>query len=235
MLRRAKQARAAPRMPAGIDPPASPREQWMFRAVVSDNRQRPGRAPYMREHRAVMSSRVSLAVAAALLLLAACEREERQSRPRVAPTAEAGGRVAESAFVMGPGAQVWRNPQDRDYEHNAYLLAEGKSLFERFNCTGCHFNGGGGIGPALMDDHWLYGSSIEEIAASIREGRPNGMPSFRDHVPDYEIWQLAGYVRSMAGNLSKAAAPSRNDDIQSRPAESRMRPPPPVTTSVPRP
>ena len=48
------------------------------------------------------------------------------------------------------------------------------------------------------------------------------MPSFRGKVPDDQIWQLAAYVRSMSGNVPKAAAPGRNDDMHPRPAENRM-------------
>src|SRR3712207_8677085 len=42
---------------------------------------------------------------------------------------------------------------------------------------------------------------------TIREGRPNGMPSFRGRVPDNQIWELAAYVRSMGRYVSKDAAP----------------------------
>jgi cytochrome c oxidase cbb3-type subunit 3 len=54
------------------------------------------------------------------------------------------------------------------------------------------------MGPPLMDNVWIYGDSIENIAATIREGRPNGMPSFRGFLPDEQIWQLAAYVRSLS-------------------------------------
>ena len=67
-------------------------------------------------------------------------------------------------------------------------------LYHKFNCVGCHFDGGGGIGPALIDDEWIYGSSIDHIAATIRQGRPNGMPSFHAVLKDEEIWQLAAYI-----------------------------------------
>lgn len=101
------------------------------------------------------------------------------------------------------------------------------------NCNGCHFNGGGGIGPALMDDEWIYGSRIENIVQTIKEGRPNGMPSFRGKIPDDQIWQIAAYVRSMAGLVRKDAAPSRKDDISARPAENRTPPTPPAGGATP--
>jgi cytochrome c oxidase cbb3-type subunit 3 len=42
-----------------------------------------------------------------------------------------------------------------------------------------------------MDEKWIYGDAIENIVATIREGRPNGMPSFRGRIPDDQIWQIA--------------------------------------------
>ena len=72
----------------------------------------------------------------------------------------------------------------RDYENNAFHISRGQRLFRWFNCNGCHANGGGGMGPALMDDEWRYGGSIEQIYATIIEGRPNGMPSFRGKITD---------------------------------------------------
>ena len=30
---------------------------------------------------------------------------------------------------------------------NAFSIAEGQKLFNWFNCSGCHSNGGGGMGP----------------------------------------------------------------------------------------
>src|SRR5207237_1157293 len=60
------------------------------------------------------------------------------------------------------------------YEGNAYAIAEGQRLYEQYNCSGCHFHGGGGIGPALMDNEWIYGSSPANIYTSLAEGRPNG-------------------------------------------------------------
>ncbi len=92
-------------------------------------------------------------------------------------------------------------------------MSQGKQLFEWFNCSGCHAQGGGSIGPALMDDKWIYGGAAENIYATIVEGRPNGMPSFRGRIPPQQVWQLVAYVRSMSGQVSKDAAPSRSDHL----------------------
>jgi cytochrome c oxidase cbb3-type subunit 3 len=81
------------------------------------------------------------------------------------------------------------------------------------NCVGCHAHGGGGMGPALMDDKWRYGGRIDQIAATITEGRPNGMPAWRGRLTDDQIWKLAAYVRSLSGQLSKDAVSSRGDEM----------------------
>jgi cytochrome c oxidase cbb3-type subunit 3 len=174
-----------------------------------------------------------LLLLSAALLVATCRREERNyDSPRAESSAEA--IVALAPFSPGGNPpQTAANPKGPELEQNAYALSQGKRLFQWFNCSGCHGNGGGGSGPALIDDKWIYGSSIDNIVATIREGRPNGMPSFRGRIPDDEIWQIAAYVRSMGRFVPKDAAPSRNDGMQSRPAENRLPPAEPRPVGVP--
>jgi len=97
-------------------------------------------------------------------------------------------------------------PEAAEFDGNPEQIAAGHQLYAAFNCVGCHFNGGGGMGPALMDDQWIYGSSMENIASSIREGRPRGMPSFRAMVTGDQVWQLSAYVRSMSDLAKKSKA-----------------------------
>ena len=164
----------------------------------------------------------------ATLTLAACQREERNYRSDPAAT-ESEEKVALVPLFPGPSTPTSSiSGKGKEFEANAYHLSQGKTLYAWFNCNGCHSNGGGGSGPALMDDRWIYGGQIENIVQTIREGRPNGMPSFRGKVPDDQIWQLAAYVRSMSGQVSSAAAPARNDDMHPGPAENRTSGGPPV-------
>jgi cytochrome c oxidase cbb3-type subunit 3 len=147
---------------------------------------------------------------------AACQRETRGFR-EIPPAAMASD-VAVSD--LHPGGGYPPEPAKSPYELNAYALSEGKRLFSAYNCSGCHANGGGGMGPALIDDQWSYGHEADQIYRSILEGRPNGMPSFRGKIPDYQIWQLAAYVRSMSGLAPKDASPNRSDHMSGKPAES---------------
>ena len=114
-----------------------------------------------------------------------------------------------------------------EYQDNAYSLAEGKRLYYAFNCNGCHGDGGGGIGPPLMDEDWLYGAEPKQVFETVHDGRPNGMPPFGGKVPDKEIWRLVAYVRSLSGLARSDAAPARWDHMQAAPAEAdRERRPP---------
>ena len=148
---------------------------------------------------------------------AACQREQRQfSQP---PSTFKSYDITMSEIHPGtPGTQQpVQNPSDQ----RAFDTNEGKRLFTQYNCSGCHFNGGGGIGPPLMDAVWIYGDSPQNIYSTIVEGRPNGMPSFRQKIPDSQIQQIVAYVRSMSGQLRKDVAPTRNDSMNARRSEQR--------------
>lgn len=150
------------------------------------------------------------AIVLAALLIAACEREQRRFR-EAAPAATSADVVRQSD--LQPGEPQPETSAEGPYAGNAWAVSEGKRLYEWFNCVGCHSHGGGGIGPALMDDKWIYGSSAPNIFNTIVEGRPNGMPSFRARLTNQQVWQLVAYVRSMSGQLPKDISPGRDDDM----------------------
>jgi cytochrome c oxidase cbb3-type subunit III len=176
-----------------------------------------------------MTRRASLLLLVLGVAIVACEREDRSYRPTPVAS-ETREQIAVSTLAPGPEPPaIYTSGKGREFENNAYHLSQGKRLFTWFNCVGCHGNGGGGMGPPLIDDTWLYGGAIENIVATIREGRPNGMPSFRGKVPDDQIWELAAYVRSMSGNVPKDVAPARNDHMHPHPSENRTPTSPPVS------
>ena len=160
-------------------------------------------------------SRASLLIlGGAALLLSACDREERHSRSKpIGETVPAG----ESPDTIWPGGTQPQplDPRAKLYDNNSPAISEGQFLYTQMNCVGCHSHGGGGMGPALMDDEWRYGGRIDQIATSIAEGRPNGMPSWRSKLTDDQIWKLAAYVRSMSGQPSKDSVSSRTEGMSS--------------------
>jgi cytochrome c oxidase cbb3-type subunit 3 len=166
-----------------------------------------------------------------LALLAGCERETRPLSPPPGASQLPGG-ASPGQHDAGPAGRVSGTaaplpPMKNRYEELAYAVAQGKRLYRAYNCNGCHAQGGGDIGPALMDAKWRYGSDAASVYASIAHGRPRGMPAFGSHVPEEQLWQLVAYVRSMSGQLPQDVAPSRADTLQASEAEARRKPPMP--------
>ena len=136
---------------------------------------------------------------------AACNREKRLGNvtPGAAASVE-GSRESE----LQPGVPLPAMEVKNPYEGNYDAMNQGRRLFSQFNCAGCHSpGGGGGIGPPLIDEEWIYGNNPANIYETIIKGRPNGMPSFGGKIPSYQIWQLVTYVRNMS---SAASSPKGN-------------------------
>jgi cytochrome c oxidase cbb3-type subunit 3 len=156
---------------------------------------------------------IAPALVVAATALAGCYREERPL-PTPPSAAAATGNLRQSEIRPGKPEPktVLKNP----YEENAYAVSQGQKLFKQYNCNGCHSQGGGGMGPALMDDKWIYGHEPENIFATITQGRPNGMPAFGGRIPDDQVWQLAAYVRSLSGQLARSVTSARSDSLQGK-------------------
>ena len=151
----------------------------------------------------------------------ACAREERRNRSR-RESVPAGD--SPDTIYPGGGSPPPLDPRAALYDNNAPALAEGQSLYNQMNCVGCHSHGGGGMGPPLMDDEWRYGGRIDQIVASIAQGRPNGMPSWRASSRPTRCGRSPPTSRSMSGQPSKDAVfqPLRRDE-RHRAADARLR------------
>src|ERR1700750_381148 len=63
-----------------------------------------------------------------------------------------------------PGGPVQSQPVvTNPYNGSAYDISEGQRLYNWYNCTGCHSQGGGGIGPPLIKTEWIYGGEPENL------------------------------------------------------------------------
>jgi cytochrome c oxidase cbb3-type subunit III len=166
-----------------------------------------------------MTKAIQLGSLCALLLISlSCEREKRQvyQNPELNELAMGGAQnpdIAPGPAARPPVSQKPLNPVG-PYDERAFEIARGQELYINMNCLGCHAMGGGGMGPPLMDDEWLYGSDPKNIYISIVEGRANGMPSYRGKMTGRQVWQLVSYVRSMSGQLRKDVSPGRTDSMQ---------------------
>jgi cytochrome c oxidase cbb3-type subunit III len=153
------------------------------------------------------------AVAAATLLiagLALCACNEAQSNPAMP---EAQGQPLDvpvgGNFPNGT-SQPPLESIAQQYQNNPHAIADGARLFDWYNCSGCHFHGAGGIGPAFDNDgQWIYGGRLDQIYASIYQGRPNGMPMWGNLLASSQIWELAAYVKSLSTQSASEATPTK--------------------------
>jgi len=162
-----------------------------------------------------MSSRFRVRLAlfgAGALTLGACDREEHHSRAKPVGETVPGGESPDTIFP-GTSSAPPLDARAKLYDNNANAIAMGQTLYTQMNCVGCHSHGGGGMGPPLMDDEWRYGGRIDQIATTIAEGRPNGMPAWRGKLTEHQIWDLAAYVRSLSVLPSKDAVSSRTESM----------------------
>ncbi|WP_242662328.1 c-type cytochrome [Teichococcus deserti] len=138
-------------------------------------------------------------------------------------------------MAVSPGGIGGRPPPveaalGHPFQNNAWQVAQGKRLYAGFGCPTCHGDGRGGgsggqaaslPGPSLMDGWWNYGQDPVTLYLTLRDGRPGGMPAFRDRLPPEQLWQLVGYLQHLGAYRASLAAPGRDDAPQTRPAENR--------------
>ncbi|HJT90205.1 MAG TPA: c-type cytochrome [Bryobacteraceae bacterium] len=97
-----------------------------------------------------------------------------------------------------PGPPVQQRLRLNPYAKDTVAILEGRRLFVRYNCSGCHGgHAGGGMGPSLRDPAWIYGNSDAHVFDSIAEGRAHGMPAWGTKIPEQEIWQLVAYIKTL--------------------------------------
>ncbi len=158
---------------------------------------------------------LAVALSATLLTTAGCKREQRKVRDEPARSATL---IAGRQSQIQPGGALPDPVVRSPYEGNAYAISEGKVLYSSFNCVGCHFHGGGGIGPPLMKSEtaFIYGGRPENVFDTVSKGRPNGMPSFGARIPEAQIWKIVAYVRSLGGNEPMAATGARTDHMEKK-------------------
>jgi cytochrome c oxidase cbb3-type subunit 3 len=99
-------------------------------------------------------------------------------------------------------------PQKNPLGNDRNVLQEGRRLFVQYNCSGCHGGrAGGGMGPSLRDNDWIYGSADAQVFDSIAHGRGHGMPTWGTKLNEDQIWKLVAYIKSFR-TANEIAPPS---------------------------
>ena len=111
------------------------------------------------------------------------------------------------------GALAQSAKQVNPHAGNADAIAQGEHLFVTKSCSGCHgAGGGGGMGPPVINDIWIYGNDDATLFQLIKLGsvgfRAQGqkrvgreavvgdMPAMGGVASDEEIWKLIAFMRS---------------------------------------
>lgn len=132
----------------------------------------------------------ALAVA---VVLAGCKSGEQKDE----------GKASAAAKVTLPTDPAAGNP----FAKSEDAVLEGRKIYLKYGCAGCHgMGGGGGMGKPLIDDEWRFGSDDATLFKLIRGEIPNQtMPNvIGKTMTDEEIWKVLTYVRSVyAGDASK--------------------------------
>lgn len=108
--------------------------------------------------------------------------------------------------------------------HN-FAVNAGAAVF-RANCSQCHGAGAAGVQasgyPNLLDDAWLWGGTIDDIAYTVTNGirneqspdtRWSEMPAFGEILSEEEISQVVSYVRSLSGQDHDAGLASAGETV----------------------
>jgi cytochrome c oxidase cbb3-type subunit 3 len=159
---------------------------------------------------------VAVFTLAGVLAVAGCDRFRGGSTAAESPDALP-GMSAIAAVPLGDvigGQMAPGTPIGNPYHGKAEAVAQGRELFVRMNCAGCHgYEAKGGMGPNLRDGYWRYGGAPVQVFKSIYEGRPQGMPAWNPALPPDEIWKLVAYVQSLGGTYPEGgvAASAQGD------------------------
>lgn len=107
----------------------------------------------------------------------------------VASEAPASSTMTATITIPPPSANPYRGVADE--------MAEGGALYAE-HCAACHGEDGeGGIGPGLTGPAYIYGGSDPDLFASVMDGRPGGMPPFKDSLGEKKTWEVLAYVEGM--------------------------------------
>ena len=80
-------------------------------------------------------------------------------------------------------------------------LNRGKAIFN-LNCAACHVaDGGGSIGPNLVDEYWILGGGIKNVFKTVSEGGRDGkgMVAWNKTLKPIDIQKVSSYIISLQG------------------------------------
>ena len=108
---------------------------------------------------------------------------------------------------------------------HGFAVNAGAAIF-RANCSQCHGTGAAGVQasgyPNLLDDAWLWGGNIDDIAYTVAHGirneqsdeaRWSEMPAFGEILEEEEISQVVAYVQGLSGQDHDAGLAAAGETV----------------------
>ena len=156
------------------------------------------------ERWAVIARLLRIALAAVLAVAANNAGAQQDTAPS---TGRGPNEVSVTGLFPSGGAPPPQDPIGARFEGNELAIANGEELYGQMNCSGCHFNGGGGMGPALMSGHCVtaYGlrRSTSRSHRAVRTACRPGSSSCNRADTDGP-----GGIREVAASASPTVAPA---------------------------
>jgi mono/diheme cytochrome c family protein len=114
---------------------------------------------------------------------------------------------AKSGSAAKAAAAAETPPSGNPYAKSVDAVVEGRALYLKYGCAGCHgLGGGGGMGKPIIDDEWRFGSDDQTLFKLVRGEIPEQtMPNaIGKAMTDEEVWKTLVYVRFVyAGDPSR--------------------------------
>lgn len=123
--------------------------------------------------------------------------------------------IEQRAAMQAMEARMAANPITNEsllaLADNPAFVAEGKAIFTDPNkCAQCHqATGAGNIGPNLTDEYWVYGGKPMDLYATLMEGRPGGMQSYKAEGLGF-VQRAVAYVLSIKNTNVPGKDPEPN-------------------------
>ncbi len=110
-----------------------------------------------------------------------------------------------------------------DAELASFSRNAGEAVYETW-CIQCHGAGGGGATgyPALVDNDWLWGGTIDDIYTTVKHGirteddfdaRFSQMPAFGEFMSEEEIASLVAHVQTISGQDADATLATAGEQL----------------------
>jgi mono/diheme cytochrome c family protein len=155
----------------------------------------------------------------------AADDSSKQPEPAAQQSTPAPGGEAGTGSPAATAEKAARGELNSPYQDFAKVADEGHKKFMAAGCNGCHGGtGGGGMGPPLTNQVWIYGKDDDTLFRLValgsdalqqkqgynRKGSENvvgPMPSMGNVVKsDDDLWKIIAWIRSVNPSSASASA-----------------------------